>query len=102
ALLFFLQTVALYLEAHYIMHAIERLLVLLVFSVGVCVAIWFGMAYLRSLFGQNGDTAAMLTMTLATLCTSLPMVALLGLCTLRYLHVLRDTAGTIDHALYRA
>jgi hypothetical protein len=101
AFLFFLQTVAHFFEAHFIMQGIERLLVLLVFSVGVCLALWLGMAYLRSIFGKSGDTAATFTMIFATLCTSLPIVGLLGLCTMRYLHVMRDTVAMIDQKLYR-
>jgi hypothetical protein len=101
AFLFFLQTVAHFFEAHFIMKSIERLLVLLVFTVGIGVVLWFGMAYLKATLGKSGDTAAVLTVILATLCTSLPMLGLLGLCTMRYLHVMRDTAAIIDQKLYR-
>jgi hypothetical protein len=102
AFLFFLQTVACYFEAHFVAKNIERLLVLLVFSVAVCLSVWLGMAYLRSIFAKGSDdTAATLTLIFATLCTSLPVVILLGLCTMRYLHVMRDMAATIDQRLYR-
>lgn len=100
--LFFLQTVATFFDSHSIMKSIERLLLLLTLTIGVGVALWFGMAYVSSVFAKSdSDTAAAVTMACASLCTSLPLVFLLGMCTMRYLHVMRDLTATIDQRLYR-
>src|SRR5207253_11186525 len=92
--LFFVQTVAHFFESHFIMRSIERLLVLLTATVGFAVLLWFGMAYVSKTLGGGTDTAAMVTMTCASLCTSLPLVILLGMCTVRFLHIVRDLAAT--------
>jgi hypothetical protein len=101
--LFFLQTVAQFFESHYLLRSIERLLLLLTGTVGIGALLWIGMAYLSKVFGKSeSDTAAVVTMTCATLCTSLPLLTLLGLSTMRYLRVMRDTAAIIDERLYRS
>jgi hypothetical protein len=100
--LFFLQTVAQFFESHYLLRSIERLLLLLTGTVGVGVLLWVGMAFLSKVFAKSdSDTAAVVTMTCATLCTSLPLLVLLGLSTMRYLRVMRDTVAIIDERLYR-
>jgi hypothetical protein len=100
--LFFLQTVAQFFESHFLLRSIERLLLLLTGTVGVGVLLWVGMAFLtKVLSNSESDTAAVVTMTCATLCTSLPLLVLLGLSTMRYLRVMRDTVAIIDERLYR-
>jgi hypothetical protein len=100
--LFFLQSVAQYFEAHFLMRSLERLLLLLTGTVGLGVLLWIAMAYLSKTFGRSeSDTAAMITMTCGTLCTTLPLVAMLGLSTMRYLRAMRDTVALIEEKLYR-
>jgi hypothetical protein len=103
--LFFLQTIAQFFEAHYLQKSIERLLVLFGGGSALGFFLWFGMAYLTSRLAPKGleetDLASLFTLACGTLCTLLPLLALLGLTTVRFLHAMRDTVATIDTALYR-
>jgi hypothetical protein len=102
AFVFFLQTVNQFFEAHLQMKSIERLMLLMGSTVGIAFVLWVGMNYLVRTFASGEmDTAAMITLILASLCTNLPLLVLIGLCTLRYLRVLRDTVALIDERIYR-
>jgi hypothetical protein len=102
AFVFFLQTVNHSFEAHLQMKSIERLLLLMGVTTGVTVLLWLATAYLVQVFARGEqDTAAEITKILASLCLNLPLVALFGLCTIRYLRALRDTVALIDERLYR-
>jgi hypothetical protein len=102
AFVFFLQIVNHFFEAHLQMKSIERLLLLMVVTTGITVVLWLAMAYLVQVFAKGEqDTAAEITKILASLCLNLPLVALFGMCTIRYLRALRDTVALIDERLYR-
>ena len=84
------------------MRSMERLLLLLTSTVGLGVLLWIGMTFLSKTFSKSeSDTAAMITMTCGTLCSTLPLVVLLGLSTMRYLRAMRDTVALIEEKLYR-
>jgi hypothetical protein len=99
---FFVQNINHYFQAHLQMQTVERLLLLMGVTTGVTVLLWIGMAYLVHVFAKGEqDTASEITKILLSLCTSIPLLALTGLCTIRYLRALRDNVALIDERLYR-